>query len=320
MIGLMLDRDIRLEREHPLPEPQPHEALIQVIQAGICSTDLHLMKGYMAFRGIIGHEFVGLVHSSPDPSLIGKRIVGEINAACRQCPTCQQGRPTHCPDRTTLGIHGRDGAFAEYLSLPKENLFVLPDSLSNDQAVFVEPLAAACEIPQLVSIHPTDTILVIGDGKLGLLCAQVLALQGCQVSLLGRHPENHAWLGEKGIRLTTHTTDLSHQYDVVVEATGSPIGLQVAVQFVRPRGAIVLKSTYHGDVTLNMTELVIHEVSIIGSRCGPFAPAIRLLESGAISVTPLIHARYPLQEGIQALEHAQQPATLKVLLDMPSPG
>lgn len=317
MRALVLEQKLHLQRNRPKPELKPQEAIIQVVQAGICSTDLHLVQGYMNFQGVLGHEFVGMVDHAPDhASLVGKRVVGEINAACRVCQTCLQGRPTHCPNRTTLGIMGRDGAFADYLALPIENLFPLPEHISTEQAVFIEPLAAACEIPQLVTIKPKDRVIVIGDGKLGLLCAQVLALSGCHVTLLGRHCENHAWLVPKGIAVTSEIRDIPPGADIIVEATGSPLGLTMATTLVRPRGTIVLKSTYHGEILVNMTELVIHEISVIGSRCGPFAPALRLLGSGMIDVEPLIHARFSLTEGIQAMEQAAQRGVLKVLLNM----
>jgi len=317
MRALVFEQGLRLQTNRPKPEPKPQEAIIQVLQAGICSTDLHLVKGYMDFQGVLGHEFVGVVNSaSGNSSLVGKRVVGEINAACRSCQTCLQGRPTHCPNRTTLGIMGRDGAFADYLSLPVENLSVLPDSLSNEQAVFIEPLAAACEITERITINPTDRVVIIGDGKLGLLCTQVLALTGCHVTLLGRHNERNAWLASKGITVAAEFQAIPPGADIVVEATGSPQGLTMATQLVRPQGTIVLKSTYHGEVSVNMTELVIHEISIIGSRCGPFAPALRLLSGGMIQVEPLIHARFPLEEGLNAMEQAAQPGILKVLLTM----
>ncbi len=317
MRGLVLEPNLRLQIDRPKPGAKPEEAIVQVLQAGICSTDLHLMKGYMDFQGVLGHEFVGTVDQAPNhTSLIGKRVVGEINAACRVCETCSQGRPTHCPNRTTLGIMGRDGAFADYLSLPIENLYPLPEEISNEQAVFIEPLAAACEIPQLVTIKPKDRVVIIGDGKLGLLCAQVLVLSGCHVTLLGRHCENHSWLQRKGITVTSEIKDIPPGADIIVEATGSPQGLTMAARLVRPRGMIVLKSTYHGEVLVNMTELVINEISVIGSRCGPFAPALRLLASGMIEVEALIHARYSLSKGVKAMEQASQPGTLKVLLDM----
>ena len=316
MRGLVLHQKLQLQTDLPLP-PRPHgEARIRVIQAGICSTDLQLLKGYMAFQGVLGHEFVGIVDEAPDTELIGKRVVGEINAACRTCETCANGHPTHCPHRTTLGIQGRDGAFADYLTLPVENLFVVPDSISDDQAVFIEPLAAACEIPQLVSIKPTDRVVVIGDGKLGVLCAQILVLSGCAVTLLGRHSDQDTWLTHMGITVTSHPADIPQGADMIVEATGSPEGLSTAIQLIRPRGTLVLKSTYHGDVSLNMATFVIQEISLIGSRCGPFPPAIRLLASKHIRVDPLIHARYPLLDGVLAMEKAAQPGVRKVLLQM----
>jgi threonine dehydrogenase-like Zn-dependent dehydrogenase len=275
-----------------------------------------MIKGYMAFQGVLGHEFVGMVDDAPDTTLIGQRVVGEINAACRTCETCLNGRPTHCPHRTTLGIQGRDGAFADYLTLPVDNLFIVPDSITDDQAVFVEPLAAACEITQLVSIRPTDRVVVIGDGKLGLLCAQILGLSGCAVTLLGRHSDNSSWLKNRGITVTSNSLDIHLGADIIVEATGSPEGLSTAMQLVRPRGTIVLKSTYHGKISFTMAEFVIQEISLIGSRCGPFAPAIRLLEAGHIRVGPLIHAHYSLTEGMMAMEKAAQRGTLKVMLHM----
>ncbi len=316
MRGLVLHQNLRLDTELPIPSPGPQEARIKVIQAGICSTDIQLIKGYMAFQGVLGHEFVGIVDDAPDTSFVGKRVVGEINAACRTCETCLSGRPTHCPHRTTLGIQGRDGAFADYLTLPVANLFVVPDSITDDQAVFIEPLAAACEITQLVSIRPTDRVVVVGDGKLGVLCAQILGLSGCAVTLLGRHSENAAWLNDMGITLTSNPGQIPRGVDVIVEATGSSEGLSTALQLIRPRGIIVLKSTYHGKLSLDMAEFVIQEISLIGSRCGPFAPAIRLLEAAHIRVDPLIHAHYPLTEGMKAMEKAAERGVLKVMLHM----
>lgn len=316
MRGLVLHQKLQFQTDLPLP-PRPHgEARIRVIQAGICSTDLQILNGYMAFQGVLGHEFVGIVDEAPDTELIGKRVVGEINAACRACETCTNGHPTHCPHRTTLGIQGRDGAFADFLCLPVENLFVVPDSISDDQAVFIEPLAAACEIPQLVSIKPTDRVVVIGDGKLGVLCAQILVLSGCAVTLLGRHSDQDTWLTHMGIRVISHPADISRGADMIVEATGSPEGLSTAIQLIRPRGTIVLKSTYHGNLSLNMANFVIQEISLIGSRCGPFPPAIRLLETRHIRVDPLIHARYPLLDGVLAMEKAAQSGIRKVMLQM----
>ncbi len=317
MRGLVLEKTLHLQTSRSKPSPLPEEATVQVLKAGICSTDLQILKGYMSYEGVLGHEFVGVVEQASNHSgLIGKRVVGEINAACRTCPTCLAGRPTHCPQRTVLGIQGRDGTFADYLSLPVENLHIIPDSITDEHAVFIEPLAAACEIPHLVFIQPTDRIIVIGDGKLGLLCTQVLALLGCDITLLGRHCQHHGWLESQGVALSNDASELSPGVDLVVEATGSPEGLATASRLVRPRGKIILKSTYHGQVAVNMTELVINEVSVIGSRCGPFAPALRLLEGQKIQVEPLIHARFSLEDGIKAMEQAAHSGTLKVLLEV----
>ena len=244
-------------------------------------------------------------------------MAGEINAACGVCDTCRANRPTHCPNRTTLGIDRRDGTFADYTVLPFENLHPLPDSITDDQAVFIEPLAAACEIPDQVSIRPTDRVAVIGDGKLGLLCAQVTALSGCDLIVIGRHAEKLKLLEPRGIATTTDLTAIKPaSLDIVIEATGTPSGYAAARQLVRPRGTIVLKSTYHGELQVNLTAVVVDEVTLIGSRCGPFPPAIRLLANHQIDVEPLIQARYSLDDGVAAFERAAQKGTLKVIVEM----
>ncbi|MBE9508342.1 MAG: alcohol dehydrogenase catalytic domain-containing protein [Chloroflexi bacterium] len=318
MRALLLKKDLRLVEDYPAPEPPPGEALVRVSMAGICNTDLELVKGYMQFQGIPGHEFVGVVERAPGAKeWEGRRVVGEINAACTTCPTCQAGRPTHCPHRTTLGIGGRDGAFAEYLTLPIRNLHSVPDALPDEAAVFVEPLAAACEILQQVHIRPTDRVVVLGDGKLGLLCAQVLALTGCELTAVGRHQEKLDILARRGIATALESNSVEAEADLVVEATGRPEGYAAARRLVRPRGTIVLKSTYHGSFDADLTMVVVDEVTLIGSRCGPFGPALRLLAQGLVDVTSLTQARYPLSEGLTAFEHAARPGTLKVLLDIP---
>jgi len=290
-----------------------------VLQAGICNTDLELVKGYMSFTGVPGHEFVGVVEQAMGrEDLIGQRVAGEINAACGVCETCRAGRPTHCPHRTTLGIDRRDGVFADYVTLPFENLHPLPASVSNDQAVFIEPLAAACEILEQVKFQPTDRVAVIGDGKLGLLCAQVVALTGCDLIAVGRHAEKLQILQKRGIATTTDLNALQPAtLDVVVEATGTPSGFALARQIVRPRGTIVLKSTYQGEaLPVNLTMIVVDEITLIGSRCGPFEPAIRLLANRQVDVESMIQARYPLDEGLAAFERAAVKGTLKVIVTM----
>ena len=317
MRAIVFDKKLQINREYPDPMPSKGEALVRVVQAGICSTDLEIVRGYMGFTGILGHEFVGVVEKADGhPDLVGHRVAGEINAACGLCSTCLAGRSTHCPSRTVLGIVKRDGAFADYFRLPIGNLHSLPSSLPDDAAVFIEPLAAACEITQQISIKPTDRVVVIGDGKLGLLCSQVLALTGCSLTLLGRHPEKAGWLKKRGIPFKTHLADIPQGVDIVVEATGHPDGFSLAQRLVRPRGTIVLKSTYHGNLNLNMSQLVIDEISLIGSRCGPFEPAIRLLEQGLVHVDPLIHAKYSIDKGLEAFEQAGSKGVLKVLIQL----
>ena len=319
MRALVVDNGLRLDKNYPMPTPPQGEALIRVLQAGVCNTDLELVKGYMNFSGVPGHEFVGVVEQAVGhEDLIGRRVAGEINAACGVCETCRANRPTHCPNRTTLGIDRRTGTFADYTTLPCENLHPLPDSVSNDQAIFVEPLAAACEILEQVKIRPTDRVAVIGDGKLGLLCAQVLALTGCQLITVGRHADKLQILQQRGIATTTDATTIDRaSLDIVVEATGTPSGFAVARELVQPRGTIVLKSTYEGKaLPVNLTMIVVDEITLIGSRCGPFAPAIRLLANKQIDVESLIQARFSLDDGVAAFERAALQGTLKVLVEM----
>ncbi len=293
----------------------PGEALVRVNLSGICGTDLELQRGYYPYTGILGHEFVGEVVEAPDAEWLGARVVGEINDACGVCPTCRAGRPTHCESRTVLGIVNRDGAHAEFLRLPLANLHRVPDSVSDDAAVFTEPLAAAVEILQQVHVAPTDRVLLIGAGRLGQLVAQVLALTGAELDVVARHALQKALLRARDIAAIAETDVASRAYDVVVEATGSPSGLELARQALRPRGTLVLKSTYAGEVTLNLSPFVVDEITVVGSRCGPFAPALRLLERGDVDPTPLIAERYPLERGVEAMERAAERGVMKVLLE-----
>jgi 2-desacetyl-2-hydroxyethyl bacteriochlorophyllide A dehydrogenase len=301
-------------RDVPVPRPADGEALIRVRLSGICGTDLELVRGYYPFTGVIGHEFVGEVVESPDPSWIGARVVGEINAACGECEQCAAGRPTHCERRTVLGIAGRDGAHAEYLTLPLANLHRVPDGVSDEAAVFTEPIAAAVEILEQVPIGPDDRVLLVGAGRLGQLVAQVLVTTGAHLRVVARHDEQKALLQARGIE-TIDAPDIEpRRWDVVVEATGSPSGFDIAAAALRPQGTLVLKSTYRGDITLGLAPFVVDEITIVGSRCGPFAPALELLESGAVDPLPLIAAHYPLSEGIAAMGAAAEPGMMKVLL------
>jgi threonine dehydrogenase-like Zn-dependent dehydrogenase len=298
-----------------VPQPTSHgEALIKIRKAGICGTDLELVRGYYPFTGIPGHEFVGEVIESPVPSWIGKRVVGEINAACGACEQCRGGRPTHCEARTVLGIINRDGVFAEYATLPIENLHFVPDEVSDEAAVFTEPLAAALEIQQQVQIRPEDRVLLIGAGRLGQLIAQTMVLTGCDLRVVARHPHQKSLLAGRGIRLLNEG-DVQHwRYDVVVEATGSPSGFELARMALRPRGVLVLKSTYKGDMTVNFSSIVVDEVQLIGSRCGPFEPALRLLVNRQVDPTLLIAGEYKLGEGLKAFKDAEVTGMLKVLI------
>jgi len=308
------DRRLSLQ-DVPVPEPPDGEALIRVIRAGICNTDVELTRGYYPYTGILGHEFVGLVESGP-PELRGKRVVGEINAVCGECVACRHGRPTHCENRTVLGIVNRDGAFAEYLTLPVENLHVVPQIVSTDAATFTEPLAAALEIQEQIDIGDSDRVLVVGDGKLGQLVARTLALTDCDLVVLGRHPEKLNLLSASGISTALSADEVPAGFDVAVECTGNSGGFNVALGRVRPRGTVVMKSTYADDLTFDAATVVVNEVTLVGSRCGPFVPALELLASENIDVDSLISARYPLRDALRAFEHAQRPGVLKVLLEM----
>lgn len=321
MRALTYDGVLSLRNDLPIPERQSGESLIRILKSGICLTDIHLQRGYMAFRGVLGHEFVGIVEASDCSDLIGQRVVGEINAACHRCNTCLMGNPTHCPHRTTLGIDRRNGTHADYTVLPDINLLTVPASISDIEAVFTEPLAAACEIVQQLHIRPTQRVVVVGDGKLGLLVAQVVALTGCDLYVIGRHRDKLAILEQRAISVenvppdsTSHLTD--HCADIVVECTGNPGGFDTALRLVRPRGTIVLKSTYAGNLSVNFSKIVVDEITVMGSRCGPFAPALRLLEAKLIDVLSMHTARYPLDEAVAAMAHATQRGVLKVVLDI----
>lgn len=298
------------------PDPAvPGEARVRVRLAGVCATDLELVKGYMGFAGTLGHEWVGEVEAAPDPRWVGRRVVGDINVACGLCAACLAGRGTHCPSRSVLGIVNRDGAFAERLCLPVANLHEVPDGVPDEAAVFVEPLAAACQILEQVHVRPSDRVVVLGTGRLGQLCARVLALSGAAVTGVGRNPTTLALLPRGVGAVALADAAALAGADIVVDTTGNPEGLALATRLVRPRGTIVLKTTTHdlGGVTPNAW--VIDEVTIVGSRCGPFAPALRLLAAGLVDPRPLISGRHPLARGLEALELAGQPGAVKVLIE-----
>jgi threonine dehydrogenase-like Zn-dependent dehydrogenase len=305
---------LRLAVDYADPRPPAGEVRIRTSLAGICNTDLEIVRGYAGFYGVLGHEFVGVVDQAEDPSLVGRRVVGEINAFCGTCSTCRAGRPTHCPQRTALGIRGRDGTLAECFCLPTENLHLVPEGIPDELAVFTEPLAAACQVLTQVRVRPTDRVVVLGDGKLGLLVAQVLALTGCDLVAIGRHQRKLQILAERGIPTQLGEQGPIKDVDLVVECTGQAGGFHAARRLVRPCGALVLKSTYHGLVETDLSGLVVDEIQVIGSRCGPFPPALRLLTQKLVDVTPLIEAEYPLDQALTAFEHARRRGALKVLV------
>ena len=321
MQAVWLENNALSFRDVPPPQNR-NEVLIRIRRAGICGTDLELVRGYYPFTGIPGHEFVGEVVDMPDASTalgtgktwLGARVVGEINASCGECEQCRGGRPTHCEKRTVLGITRRDGVFAEYVNLPLENLHRVPDSVPDEMAVFTEPLAAALEIQQQVQIHPTDRILLIGAGRLGQLIAQTLALTGADLRVLARHPLQKKLLTDRGIKLIDEVDIQPWRWDVVVEATGSTAGFDIARKAIRPRGTLVLKSTYKGEMTLNLSSIVVDEINIVGSRCGPFEPALRLMEQKMVDPTVLIAAEFGLSEGLLAFDEAAKAGMLKVLM------
>jgi threonine dehydrogenase-like Zn-dependent dehydrogenase len=300
--------------EVPLPDRGRKEALIKVDRAGICSTDLELQRGYYGFAGTPGHEFVGTVVDSGTVSLVGKRVVGEINLACGECDWCHRGLGRHCPTRTVLGIVNHPGTFAEYVSLPERNLHIVPDEISTDEAVFVEPLAAACEILDQVEFPEGARVAVLGDGKLGLLIAQVLALHGLAVVQFGRHPKKLEISANAGVEVRSAERLPVKEFPYVVEATGSQAGLRQAVAMATPRGTVILKSTIHGEVPIDTAPVIVDEITMIGSRCGRFEPALARLEKKRVNVRSMISMEFPLSPARDAFAEAARPGVLKVLL------
>lgn len=314
MRALVLEGEPSYRSDYPFPAPAAGEVLVRVQRAGICETDLQLIKGYMGFRGVLGHEFVGVAESG---RFQGRRVVGEINCACHACATCRSGLPSHCPNRTVLGILRHDGAFADVIAVPERNLHPVPDAVPTDIAVFTEPVAAAFQIPAQLAIGPRDRIIVLGDGRLGNLCAQVLAHHSNEVVVVGKHPAKLSLLAARGITTTLlGNPPEPRSADIVVDCTGSPTGLPTALGLVRPRGTVVLKTTVAGEQTMAYAPFVIDEVTLVGSRCGPFAPALTALEQGTVDVAPLIARTFALADGVDALRWAGEKGVLKVLLEV----
>lgn len=317
MRALVFENALSFQPRRPDPPMEAGDTLLRVRQAGICATDLEIIKGYMGFRGVLGHEFVADVVSSPDAALVGKRVVGEINVVCGRCDLCLSGLSSHCRNRTVLGILGRDGAFADFVRMPAVNLHVLPRTVDDDAAVFVEPLAAAFQVLKQIKLDGRKWVTVLGDGRLGLLVAQVLRDAGCPVRVIGKHPDKLALCEKWSIR-SRPLADIvpRHDQDVVVDCTGSPAGFELSMQMVRPRGTIVLKTTAAAGKPLNLVPLVIDEINVIGSRCGPFREAIRALAEKRVDVASLIHRRVRIDQGLEAMDLAARPGVLKVILTM----
>ena len=306
--------NVTLDTNYSEPSPIDNEVVVRVLKAGICETDLQLMLGYMGFQGVLGHEFVGIAESG---KFAGQRVVGEINCNCRNCDFCDKELGNHCPNRSVLGILQHDGAFADHISVPEHNLLAVPDSITTDEAVFTEPLAAAFQIPFQLNVERFEKCIVIGDGRLGNLCAQVLKLHGRDVTVIGKHPEKLALLSNLGIATTTRDNAAADRSaDLVVDCAGSDTGFTDALAWVKPRGTIVLKTTVAGEQTLALAPIVIDEITVVGSRCGPFADALTALEKRQVEVLPLISKRFDLDDAVAALEHAKSKTALKVILDV----
>ena len=315
MKAVVFDEGLKLDNNYPMPVSKQGEALIKVNTIGICNTDYEITKGYMGYKGILGHEFSGVVEKAENKNLIGKRVVGEINCGCGQCDWCAQGLERHCFNRSTLGIWQREGCFAEYVSLPEKNLLVIPDNVTDEEAVFVEPLAAALEILEQVHIPPYKKVVVLGDGKLGLIIALALNASGLDILLVGKHSEKLAIAAGQGVK-TRLLNDLKIEktYDFVIEATGSITGFETSLALTKPRGTLILKSTISASKEFNLAPIVIDEITVVGSRCGQFAPALRMLEQKRIDVNPLISDIYDIDDSIKAFERNKEKSSVKVLV------
>ncbi len=316
MRAIVFDGKTEYRAEYPKPVPSEGEALIKVSLAGVCATDLEITRGYMGFKGVLGHEFVGVIEETADDRFHGKRVVGEINIPCGGCEFCKAKMPTHCPGRSVLGIHNKDGAFADYLTLPLRNLHPIADDLSDEAAVFTEPLAAAFEIFEQVPIDDDTKVAVLGDGRLGILVSEVMNLAGCNSITIGRHAEKLEILKKMNIPARLGKDGLGRVFDVVVDCTGSPAGFEDALSLVKPRGTVVLKTTVAERGGVDLNRVVIDEIIVVGSRCGPFRPALKALDERKVRVKPLITKVFPIEEGVQAIEYAKEKGVLKVLIKM----
>ncbi len=317
MRALILKKNkLHYQTDYPVPHPRKDEALIKVTHAGICNTDFEITKGYIKFQGILGHEFVGIVEKCNVKNLIGKRVVGEINIGCGACSYCKKKMQNHCPVRSVLGILNKDGVFSEYITLPVKNLHLVPDSVSDEEAVFVEPLAAAFEITRQVDIMPYGKVCVLGDGKLGLLVGQVLSLTNCDLVVVGKHKDKLSILKRRGIKTALVSNFNKREFDVVVDCTGSSSGMETALKIVKPQGKIIIKTTIAEKRAVDLNRVVVNELALIGSRCGPFPPAIKAIETKKVDVHPLISKTFSLEDGIKAFKYALRKGVLKVIVEI----
>lgn len=318
MKAIVFDGKLILSNNQPKPVPPKGEALIKVLMAGICNTDIEITKGYMGFTGVLGHEFVGIVEeiNGDDQWLMGKRVVGEINCACgkEECEYCRKGLGRHCPSRTTLGIFGRNGCLAEYITLPIVNLLEVPDSIPNEIASLTEPLAAGFEILEQIDITPDKEVLIVGDGKLGILINHAFSTTGAKITHVGKHADKLKLVESNGCQTILLNEMPRKQFDIVVEASGSMSGLQFSIQHTKPRGIVVLKSTIAADQKIDLAPVVINEITIIGSRCGLFKPTLDYLKTG-VDLSPIIQAVYPIEKGLEAFEAAKTNGSLKVMIE-----
>lgn len=316
MRALVFNKTLKYTDDYQYPVPVKGEALIRITHAGICNTDLEITRGYMGFQGVPGHEFVGVVEKCERKSLIGKRVVGEININCGTCPECLGNRSNHCRKRSVLGILNKDGIFAEYATLPVDNLHKLPDEVSDEEAVFVEPLAAAFEILDQVSINDSHKVCVLGDGKMGILVAQVLSTTGCDLMVSGHHREKLSILDEMDIKTTRREQLTNARFDIVVDCTGSKTGIETALNIVKPRGTVVVKTTVSKKGHVDLNKVVVNEITLTGSRCGPFPAAIKAIKAKSVDLSPLISRTFPLEDGVRAFQFATDKNSLKVVIDI----
>jgi threonine dehydrogenase-like Zn-dependent dehydrogenase len=307
-------KELKYFTDYPIPQLKKNEALIRVKRAGICNTDIEITKGYMGFQGILGHEFVGVVEKCSEKDVVGKRVVGEINIGCGRCPYCMNQMQRHCPNRIVLGILNKDGAFAEYVTLPVSNLHEIPDTISDDEAVFVEPLAAAFEILEQITILPSNRVCILGDGKLGLLVAQVISTKECDLIVIGNHREKLSILDEMGIETRLSSEFRGKEFDIVIDCTGARSGIETALNIVKPTGTVVVKTTMAKKCQIDLNRLVVNELKFIGSRCGPFIPAIKAIEARQVDLYSLMTMTFPLEEGVKAFKYAKDSGALKVIL------